>query len=148
MAAVTAVFDPQLRAPRCFDIGQSCDSGTLLDGRGPLGPEPNAPNTIGNSCADGTLGIYHGYESNDRIRVSTQDGGPMAPGKVVRVETTVWAYQSYNFDRLDLYYSANGIAPEWTFIATRTPTNPGFGVISTFYTLPQGAVQAVRARFR
>jgi PKD repeat protein len=147
-AAVTAVFDAERRAPRCLEIGHTCDSGTLLDGRAELGPEPNQPNTIGGSCADGTAGIYHSDESNDRIRVSTLDGTPMAPGKTVRIQATVWAYQAHTFDRLDLYYAANGSAPQWTFITTLAPTNPGFGVLSATYTLPEGAVQAVRARLR
>lgn len=51
----TAVYDPLLRAPRCA-AGSSCDSGTLLNGRDGRGPEPNQPNTINGSCADGTLG--------------------------------------------------------------------------------------------
>ena len=49
-----AVYDPVLKAPRCNGTANSCDSGTLLLGRGTRGPEPNQPNTIANSCADGT----------------------------------------------------------------------------------------------
>ena len=64
----TAVFDPALQAPRCSTVGRSCDSGaSLLLGRNGLGPEPNQPNTINDSCADGTSGTFHSDESNDRI---------------------------------------------------------------------------------
>ena len=148
-AAVTAVFDAERRAPRCLEIGHTCDSGTLLDGRAALGPEPNQPNAIRFSCVDGVAGLYHTDESNDRIRVFTLDGTPLAAGKTVTVEARVWAYQAYASDRLDLYYSANGTFPEWTLIATLTPTNPGLGVLTATYTLPEGTLyQAVRARFR
>ncbi|HSB60819.1 MAG TPA: M36 family metallopeptidase, partial [Vicinamibacteria bacterium] len=71
----TAVFDAVLQAPRCSTVGPSCDSGpSLLLGRDGRGPEPNQPNTINDSCADGTSGAFHVDESNDRIVVSTTDG--------------------------------------------------------------------------
>jgi leucyl aminopeptidase len=143
----TAGFDSTLRAPRCFSASSSCDSGTLLNGRGGLGPEVNTPNTINNSCADGLSGTYHSDESNDRIKVSTTDGTPFAAGKTVRIEATVWVYSTTS-DKLDLYYTANAASPTWTFITTLTPTVRGAQTLSTTYTLPAGAVQAVRARFR
>jgi hypothetical protein len=145
---VTAVFDPIRSAPTCATVGAVCESGTLLDGRAGLGPEPNQPNTIANSCADGTGGSYHRDESNDRITVSTLDGTAFAPGKTVNVEAAVWAYTSYSLDKLDLFYAANADAPEWTLITTLTPTAPGAQVLSATYTLPVGPWQAVRARFR
>jgi hypothetical protein len=46
-----------------------CDSGSLLDGRATLGPESNAPNTLGSSCADGKKGAYHVDSSVDAIVV-------------------------------------------------------------------------------
>ncbi|HZN95930.1 MAG TPA: S8 family serine peptidase, partial [Myxococcales bacterium] len=51
-----ASYDAALKAPKCAAAGAYCDSQNLVNGRGPLGPEPNAPNTINNSCADGTGG--------------------------------------------------------------------------------------------
>ncbi len=42
-----AAYDPILKAPRCATVSPSCDTGTLVDGRGLLGPEPNHPNTLG-----------------------------------------------------------------------------------------------------
>ena len=90
----TAVFDATLTAPKCNTVGGSCDSGTLLVGRDTIagGAEPNQPNTINNSCADGTSGNFHFDESLDRINVTTLDGGMFAPGKTVRVEFTMWAF--------------------------------------------------------
>jgi hypothetical protein len=145
----TATYDATLRAPRCADVGSSCDSGpSLLLGRGTRGPEPNQPNTINASCADGNSGTFHSDESNDRIKVQTLDATPFAAGKTVRVDATVWAWTTPSADHLDLYYAANATSPSWTFIATLTPSAAGAQTLSATYTLPPGALQAVRARFR
>jgi hypothetical protein len=144
-----ATFDAVLQVPRCSTVGNSCDSGpALLLGRGTIGPEPNQPNTINDSCADGGSGTFHSDESNDRIRVSTVDGTSFAAGKQVRIEATVWAWTTPSDDRLDLYFAANASSPTWTFLATLTPTGAGAQTLSATYTLPAGALQAVRARFR
>jgi len=145
----TAVFDATLKAPRCTAVGGSCDSGpSLLLGRDGKGPEPNQPNTINNSCADGTSGTFHSDESNDRLKVSTLDGTDFGAGKTVRIDATVWAWTTPSADHLDLYYAANAASPTWNFVGTLTPTTAGAQVLSATYTLPAGAQQAVRARFR
>jgi len=144
-----AVFDTALQAPRCSAVGASCDSGpSLVLGRAGLGPEPNQPNTVNDSCADGTTGVFHTDESNDRLAVSTTDGTSFAPGKTVRIDATVWAWTTPTADRLDLYYAANASSPSWTLIATLIPTVPGSQTLSATYTLPAGALQAVRAQVR
>jgi len=142
-----AVYDPALRAPRCSTPAAICDSGTLLVGRGSLGPEPNQPNTIGDSCPDGNSGTFHDDESNDRIRVSSLDGTPFSAGTQVRVEATAWVWATSQ-DSLDLYFAANAQSPSWTFLGTLTPTATGAHTMSATYTLPAGSQQAVRARFR
>jgi subtilisin family serine protease len=145
----TAAYDATLKAPKCAVAGSSCDSGaSLLLGRATKGPEPNQPNTINNSCADGTSGTFHVDESNDRLKVSTIDGTTFAAGKSVRIDATVWAWSTPSSDKLDLYYTANAAAPSWTFIATLTPSVAGAQTLSATYTLPAGALQAVRAQFR
>jgi pseudomonalisin len=146
--ALAAVYNSTLKAPACASVGVSCDSGSLLNGRAGLGPELNQPNTIGGSCADGTSGTYHSDESNDRIKVSTTDGGSFAGGKTVRIDATVWAWTTPSADHLDLYYAANANSPSWTFIGTLTPTAAGAQTLSATYTLPAGSLQAVRANFR
>jgi hypothetical protein len=149
-ADVAAGFDTTYQAPRCLSAGRSCDSGAnLLRGRKLLGPEPQQPNTLaGSPCADGGSGRYHSDESNDRLKVSTVDGTIMAAGKSVRVDATVWAYREFTSDKLDLYFAANAASPSWTLIGTLTPTKAGLQTLSATYTLPAGATQAVRARFR
>jgi trimeric autotransporter adhesin len=145
----TAVFDPVLRAPRCSAVGRSCDSGaSLLIGRHGRGPEPNQPNTLGGTCADGNSGTFHVDESNDRLKVTAVDGSDLAPGETVRIDATVWAWTNPSADRLDLYYAADASSPAWTHLATLTPAAPGAQTLSALYTLPAGALQAVRAQFR
>lgn len=144
-----AVYEPGLLAPKCGTVNGVCDSGpALLNGRANVGPEMNKPNTVGGTCADGAAGVYHSDESVDRLKVSTTDGTAFAAGKTVRIDATVWAYSTFTSDKLDLYYAANANSPSWTFLATLTPTKAGSQVLSATYTLPAGALQAVRANFR
>ena len=147
----TAAYDSTLKAPKCATAGSGCDSGpSLLLGRDTLsgGAEPNQPNTINNSCADGTSGTFHSDESNDRLVIATTDGCALAAGKTVKVSATVWAYSSFTSDHLDLYYTANASSPTWVLIGTITPTAAGAQTLSANYTLPSGTLQAVRAQFR
>jgi hypothetical protein len=148
----TATYNSTLKTIACASVGIGCDSGpSLLLGRDTLsgGSEPNQPNTINSSCADGTSGTFHSDESNDRLVIQTTDGSTLAPGKTVRVSATVWVYSSFTSDHLDLYYAANASSPTWVLIATITPTAAGAQTLSATYTLPSGgASQAVRAQFR
>jgi hypothetical protein len=147
----TAVFDPVLKAPTCPSVAPGCDSGpTMLLGRDTLsaGAEPNQPNNIKSVCGDGKSGVFHSDESNDRLAIFTLDGSPMAPGMIVTVSATVWAYSVFAADALDLYYTANASSPSWVLIGTIVPTAAGAQTISRNYTLPSGALQAVRANYR
>ena len=145
----TAVWDSVLQAPKCATLGSACDAGaSLLLGRAALGPEPSQPNTINDSCADGTSGTFHSDESNDRIKVETTDGTDLAPGKTVRINATVWAWTTPSSDAADFYYTANANSPAWTLIGSVVPTAAGAQTLSTTYTLPSGALQAVRVQFR
>ncbi len=149
--AQTAVYNATLKAPGCSTVGTSCDSGpSLLLGRDHMsgGAEPNQPNTINNSCADGTSGTFHSDESNDRIVVASTNGGNLTHGTTAKVTATVWAYAGYTSDALDLYYAANANSPSWTLIGTIKPTKAGAQSLSATFTLPTGSLQAVRAQFR
>jgi len=143
-----AVYDAGLGAPACAIRGSSCDSTTLLNSRDNLSPsEPNQPNTL-TACADGTSGIYHSDESNDRIVVSTLDAQDFSEGAAVEVEATVWAWTGYTSDTLDLYYAADANSPSWTHIASIVPPGSGVQTLTAQYVLPAGTLQAVRANFR
>jgi hypothetical protein len=147
--AEQAVFDTTLRVPVCTVVGNACDSGTLLDGRGSVGPEPNMPNTLYDSCADGNAGRYHNDESIDKVRIYTHSGNLLAEGEQVTVEVTTWVW-AVGSDHLDLYYTAdaNSNPPTWNYIDTVEPTTSGLETLSASYTLPSGSLQAVRANFR
>jgi hypothetical protein len=145
----TAAYDSGLKVPRCASAASSCDSGTLLNGRGPLGPELNQPNTLGGTCPDGTSGTYHSTPSLDRLKVSTLDGSPLTAGKTVRIEATVWAWLTGGVDTVDLYYSASTTSPTWVRIGTFNVATAGAQVVSTTYTLPsQAGAQAIRGLSR
>ena len=145
-----AAYDPILKAPTCGQPGSSCDSGTLLNGRGNIsgGPEPNQPNTINNSCSDGSLGTYHVDESIDRIKVTTTDGSALAPGKLVTFEVTYWASSTAS-DFLDLYYLSDVSSSNWTYMTTLRPQATGLQVGTSVRQLAgTGNRQVVRAILR
>ena len=148
--AQTAVYSSTLKAPECSTVGSSCDSGpSLLLGRDHMsgGAEPNQPNTIASSCADGTSGTFHSDESNDRL-VVTSTSGSLTHATTATVTATVWAWTGFTSDALDLYYAANANSPSWVFIKTIVPTKAGAQSLSATFTLPTGSLQAVRAQFR
>jgi hypothetical protein len=142
-----AVFDATLGVPKCSATGSGCDSGILLKGRGAVGPESHAPNTIHGSCADGAYGTYQLDESLEGLKVSTADGTNLAAGKSVNIDAQVWAYSDF-YDSLDLYYAANANSPSWVLIATLQPTQVGLQTLRATYTLPVGSLQAIRGVFR
>lgn len=144
---LAASFDAVRRAPTCVGAGSGCDSGVLLNGRATLGPEPNQPNTLAATCADGGAGSFHSDESLDKLRIVTVDGSPLAAGKQVRIEATVWTF-STSSNRLDLWHAPNASSPVWSLIGTLAPTVGQASTLSTTFTLPSGGVQAIRGSFR
>jgi len=149
---LTATYDPARQAPSCVPskLGGSCDTGpSLVFGRGAGDAEQNASNTIGGMCADGesTPKTTDRWNANDRIRVSTYDGTHFAPGKMVRIDATVFALTT-TIDAADFYYAADAANPSWTLIRSVVPTTVGAQTLSTSYRLPAGGVQAVRVQFR
>ncbi len=146
---VTATYDSVLKVPKCSTPASSCSSGTLLDGRGTIsgGAEPNYPNTINNSCADGNSGTYHSDESIDQIEVSTTDGSLIAPGKSVQVKITAYCYSTA--DSVDLYYTSDANAPSWTYIGTANCSSSGLKTFTATVTLANvSGTHAVRAQIR
>ncbi|HET9316717.1 MAG TPA: PepSY domain-containing protein [Vicinamibacteria bacterium] len=140
-----ASFDPVLQAPSCgATVGRSCDSRTFLAGRALLGPEPNQPNTIADSCADGT----EGEGSNDRIRVSSSDGLPLTAGRTALVTAWVTARTGFEQDAADFFVASDANQPTWVHMGTVQPAGPGPQSLSLEFRLPAGALQAVRVQFR
>ncbi|HEX8439268.1 Ig-like domain-containing protein, partial [Archangium sp.] len=142
----SARYDPVLKAPLCDTVADRCDSLGLLMGRGDVGPEPNASNTL-DGCEDGSAGTFHVTESLDRIRVVRPDGTNLLEGKRVRIEVDVWVYYTY-WDSLDLFYTADATRPAWTYLTTLRPSKTGAQTLTAEYVLPSGRLQAVRGNFR
>ncbi|KFE60805.1 Ig-like domain-containing protein [Hyalangium minutum] len=145
-----ASFDPNLLAPVCLGTGTQCDSGTLLNGRGPLmGPELNTPNTLGGSCPDGLEGWYQIDPSIERIRIVHDGGSLLSPGKQVRVEVSFFASYEPFFERLDLFSASDARNPVWAQFASLVPKDIGANLMSTSFIIPAGSsLQAVRAVYR
>ncbi len=143
-----ATFDPTRGVPACAVPVAACDTGPLVAGRGPVGPERGAPNTLGGTCADGGAGVFHLDESIDGIRIASLDGAPLAVGKGVEVQVKIWAYVDFTRDALDLYAAGDAASPSWRLLGTLVPTDVGAGTLVLRFTLPQGGVQALRAAFR
>ena len=149
-ALISATWDATMMVPKCASVSNGCTTGgSLVLGRGNIGPEPHQPNTIFNSCADGQSGSFHFDESVDQITIVTLDGTNFATGKDVRIDVNVWAYSPPDSDALDVYYAANANSPVWTLVDTVTPTVAGGQTLSLLYQVPSGgALQAVRAVYR
>ncbi|MBZ4420854.1 endopeptidase [Myxococcus sp. RHSTA-1-4] len=142
-----ASYDASLGTPVC-GTGCGCDTGTIVNSRGSqfLGAEPNEPNTL-DGCPDGPWGFYHFDESIDRVVLKSVDGGPITPGKQVKVDVTVWCYDAT--DKLNLYYTPTPGLPTWSSLATGLAcTASGAQTFSHTFTVGSGAGQhAIRAQF-
>jgi len=144
-APAQAFYDPSWRVPVCPVTSATCDSGELLRGRGELGPEQNAPNTL-DACVDGRSGRFGEDESIERIRITSSDGAPLGAGRDASVEVTLLAYSVH--DALDLFAAADARSPDWQYVTTLTPTSAGEQVLRGSYTLAMGGMQALRASLR
>ncbi|WP_224365339.1 Ig-like domain-containing protein [Hyalangium versicolor] len=143
-----ATYDATLGAPVCTAVGSRCDTMELLAGRGSMGPELHAPNTVGGSCADGTDGTYRASPSLERLVVTRSDGTPFSPGKEVRVLATVTASTNAALEALDLYVASDVSNPTWTRIDTLTPNSGGSQILSTTYLLPASGRHILRGVYR
>jgi Bacterial Ig domain len=141
-----AVWNSTLKVPACAGPATGCDSGTLLKGRGLLGPEANAPNTLDASCVESSSGGYGSDETLESIAVVTQDGSPLATGKTVTVTVKVIAFGSG--DVLDVYSAPTVTNPVWTLRSTLAVNTRGANTLTTTFTLPAGSQQVIRGSFR
>ena len=140
VSIVTATYDSTFKTPVCNIAGSACDSGSLLHGSGST--ELNQPNTLFNSCSDGS-GSGH-IAAVESIRVSTIDGSALAPGKTVRIDVVSLGGSTANNIRVSI--APNAQSPVWTQIASIN--NFAFGTFSTQTTLPAGSgLQAVRVNY-
>ncbi|QSQ14541.1 S8 family serine peptidase [Myxococcus landrumensis] len=137
-----ADFDPELLAPRCQALTSSCGTGLLVEGMGDVGPERNAPNTLGASCSDG-YGTYHLTTSLEGLSVTSQDGGPLTAGRAVTLTARVAGVSSY-LTPVDLFHAADARNPSWTYLGQLPFPEAGVHELSTTFILPEGGLQAIR----
>ncbi|MDY7232813.1 Ig-like domain-containing protein [Hyalangium rubrum] len=143
-----ATFDVALGTPVCAAVDRQCDTAGLVAGRGSLGPELHAPNTLQGACADGSSGSALSGPSLQRLKVATTGGTLLAGGKQVRVEATVSASASYASEKLDLYHAPDANNPNWTLLGTFSPNRRGTNVLGRNFILPPGNLQVLRGVYR
>ncbi len=144
-----ASYDAALGVPACSVLTDRCDTSDLLEGRGLMGPEVHAPNTLGGSCVDGDEGWYELDPSLENMVIIREDGTNLASGKRVRVDVSMFAGFDASVERLDLFSAPDAQAPVWTHVATLSPLDVGFNVLSTSFILPYGSSQqALRGVYR
>ena len=144
----TASYNSTYKAPACTANACACEApSSLLKCRDSIGPEPNQPNTINTSCADGTYGTCHSDESIESIKVATTDGSNFASGKTVNITVTAYCYSTA--DKVTLFYATNASSPSWSKVgATQACTGSGYKTFTFSKTLSgsSGSYQAFRAQ--
>lgn len=145
-----AIYNSSYGAPFCDLSASSCSSGTLLVGRGSVGPEPNAPNSI-DGCEDGNKGVHHKDESVDKIivrsgRLEGPSVGTIREEEYVTIIATVWAYSAN--DTAEFWITSNPINPSWDYIGSLNVTvEDTTEEIKMEVRLSKGPTQAVRVVF-
>ncbi len=141
-----AQYEPSLNVPWCRFSSTDCSSDTLLLGRGGVGGEPNAPNTLGGTCPDGEAGTFHVDGSVEAIQL-IREGATLAEGRPVTVEVRVWGGTEPGELRL-LHTADARYGRAWTQVG-KASTVPGEQVLRFSFVLPfgplSGQLHAVRA---
>lgn len=135
----SASYSGGFGAPYCQGSYISCDSNTLLEGRG--ASESDFPNTIDTpSCQDGADTTHE--DSVKKIAVESAKGNAFRGGELVHIKATVIAYNTA--DQVDFYYTSDAANPNWVFITTVNAKAGLHNVIVPFpdypdisYTLPK-----------
>ncbi|MEQ9500131.1 MAG: dockerin type I domain-containing protein [Deltaproteobacteria bacterium] len=116
--AASATYLAQYAAPGCDELAASCDTGTLVESRGNIGPELNTPNTLFGTCLDGNGAGTHANESIERIVVRSPNGANIAPYTTLQIDVTTKAYGNGTSDFLDVYYTDDIGSLQWTHVGT------------------------------
>ena len=144
LADQVAIFDNDLRVPKCSDVGQSCESGNSIIKTGDDEPfyVAGMTNTL-DTCKDGMSGTYQSDESIEKITVRTVNGGQLVEGARVRIEAYIHAFQEGEEDTVDFYYTNTAALsnPSWTYIGSKEPSRGGFQALSIEYTVPTGGMR-------
>ena len=103
--------------------------------------------SVGFAAEDTKLGAGVNLKESTPIKALVDKPGDYV-GKTVRVDVTVWGFSPGFADSLDLYYTATAPTPTWIYVGTVRSAQAGLQTLSMSYSLPAGALQAVRARYR
>ena len=148
----TAIFDAALQAPQVRDGRRS--RATPAPSLAARAAAPSAPSPTSRTRSTTRARTAPRARSTPTSRTTASRSRPstarnFAPGKTVRIDATVWAWTTPSADTLDLYYTAEREQPVLdVHHHACTPTAAGAQTLVATYTLPAGALQAVRARFR
>ena len=145
-----AVFSSPLQAFECSDSAviecfteytNDNFANRGVEGRNGIGPEPNNPSTLYDSCADGGIGTYQFDESIEQIKVANVDA-MFNPGDSVTITVRAYVYSS-TFDHYWIWYTnnANVNPPQWTRIGGDFHFAAGGKQVTAFvtFTLTGGA---------
>lgn len=146
---VPSLGSVQRGAVQCASVASTCDTGPTLIRGATAASEPHSPNTV-DGCNDGQAltGQYGVDESIDRLVLSTDDGGPIAPGKVVTLSATMQAPYADDFFHAFYTTKVDGANTVWRLVPGLTmaglavhntaPSRPS--VATLHFRLPAGAV--------
>lgn len=145
----TATYSSTYFTPACTGTGVcACEApSSQLKCRDNIGPEPNYPNTVNKSCADGTSGTCYSDESIEAIKIATNDSSSFTVGDAVTVTVTAYCYGTA--DRVTLYYANNVSSISWLKVgSTQTCSGSGNKTFTWSFNLTgsAGSIQAVRAQ--
>jgi hypothetical protein len=122
---------------------------------GDLGKEVNTANTIDWCTSDGSSGTHFKDESIEKVvvrsgEINEASNNVMTVGQRITIIASVYAWSTGASDTADFYYTSDPSNPNpiWQYIGSVTPPDGGEQDLKISYTLPQGAIQAVRVQFR
>ena len=113
-----------------FYCVRQCSSGDLLYGRGVVGPEPNAPNSL-DDCEDGNSGDYRVDEQLDALLIRSgrlhddSSNNDISEGEWLTISAYVFAYNSN--DRADFWHTSDAFNPSWDYIGSIYSQKSEFG---------------------
>gem|GEM_PF-3558816 len=127
-------------APRCTTTESPCiANSSLLLSRGTIWftSEANQPNTI-DACTDGNSGWYTIDESVENITIEslTAPTNIFNEGDTVRVNATVYCWDTGAQDNINFVYSSSVASPSWSVVGFTDPCpGNGFQQVSATFTL-------------
>ncbi len=145
-ALLGADWSPEFQAPSCDDSFPHCDTGALVTKMGAL--ETHSPNTINNSCTDGTQGTWLTDEAITRISVRSSSGDPIRTNSPITIEVEAYVW-STSMDTILVFYSDDANPDTFRLLAALSPALTGFQAYTIpAQTGPTPGTQAVRASIR